>query len=554
MREIPVSNPEPRLPKLCGADIELGNFVLGMARRDGTCHEACRAVLREIHGLPVANSHSYSCSSSSWQPAVYGGRRDERDQACTASYSQDWGRKFLPRNGGCAYIDLDHLELCIPEVTSAWDHVAAWHAMLRIAREALAAANGDQPSGRKIQVLVNNSDGQGNSYGSHLNFLISRRAWDNIFVRKLHQLQYLASFQVSSLVITGQGKVGAENGAPETAYQISQRADFFKTLIGSQTTFDRPIVNSRDETLCGRAGAVRDGASPARLHSIFFDNTLAHVPCLLKVGLMQMILAMIEGDCANPALLLDDPVDAVVRFSHDPTLEARAALASGREATAVELQLLFLEEAQRFAAGGGFDGIVPRSAEILTLWEDTLTKLKARNLAALARRLDWVIKLVGIERAMDRRPGLDWNSSEIKFLDHLYSSLDGDGLYWAYEKSGLVERVVSDEQIQALADNPPPDTRAWTRAMLLRLAPPESVNSVDWDSITFKLRGRSFWPAYRTVALADPRGFTKAETESAFRDMENLEDVLDALEVSPDEATADSWPETKNYQHYLPAN
>ena len=40
-----------QVPKLCGADIELGNFVLGR-RGDRSGAEACRAVLREIEGFP----------------------------------------------------------------------------------------------------------------------------------------------------------------------------------------------------------------------------------------------------------------------------------------------------------------------------------------------------------------------------------------------------------------------------------------------------------------------------------------------------------------------
>ena len=132
-------------------------------------------------------------------------------------------------------------------------------------------ANAKARHGR-IQVLVNNSDGLGNSYGSHLNFLLSRDAWENIFHRKPHQLAYLASYQASSIVVAGQGKVGAENDAPAAAYQISQRADFFETLTGGQTTFDRPLVNSRDEALCATRGYMRhDGAAqyrfrPAALH------------------------------------------------------------------------------------------------------------------------------------------------------------------------------------------------------------------------------------------------------------------------------------------------
>ena len=101
------------------------------------------------------------------------------------SNPQDRLRRFLPSNGGCAYIDLNHLELCLPEVASARDHVAAWHAMLRIARQAQVQADRKLPAGRKVQVLVNNSDGMGNSYGSHLNFLVTRQARRNLFRRKL---------------------------------------------------------------------------------------------------------------------------------------------------------------------------------------------------------------------------------------------------------------------------------------------------------------------------------------------------------------------------------
>ena len=156
------------------------------------------------------------------------------------------------------------------------------------------AANTKLPAGQSIQVQINNSDGLSNSYGGHFNCLITRAARADIFARKLHYLLFLATFQVSSIVITGQGKVGSENGAPPVAYQLSQRADFFETLCAEQTTYHRPIVNARDEALCGRAAAQhRDDL--ARLHCIFFDTTLCHVATLLRVGMMQIVLAMIES-------------------------------------------------------------------------------------------------------------------------------------------------------------------------------------------------------------------------------------------------------------------
>src|SRR2546425_10889079 len=213
-----------QLPKLCGADVELGNFIVGLDQTGGTGPAASRALLREIDGLPGAPV--FGPSLSRW-----GGWKSGDDALASPRYGynpQDWGRKYLPSNGGCCYIDLDHLELCLPEVLSAYDHAACWHAMLRIARAALEKANEKLPERKQIQVLVNNSDGRGNSYGSHLNFLITRRAWDNIFRRKIHYMLYLAAFQASSIVYIGQGKVGSENGAPDVVFQISQRADFFE--------------------------------------------------------------------------------------------------------------------------------------------------------------------------------------------------------------------------------------------------------------------------------------------------------------------------------------
>jgi hypothetical protein len=71
--------------------------------------------------------------------------------------------------------------------------------------------------------------------------------------------------------------------------------------------------------------------------------------------------------------------------------------------------------------------------------------------------------------------------------------------------------------------------------MLLRRASDDGVevNSVDWDRITFRIKGRHNWPSYRTLALADPLGFTQAHAESIFEECSNFEDLLDGLESLP---------------------
>ncbi len=511
----PVRAAEEQVAKIIGADAEFGNF-LESPRAARTGQLASRMLVREVDGI----ARNY------------------------VNLAQDSCRKYLPCNGGSAYIDLNHAEFPIPEVTSARDFVAVWHATLLIARKAMMDAAEHLAADERLRVLINNSDGLGHSYGSHCNVLITRRAFDNIFHRKLHYQLFLAAYQASSIVMTGQGKVGAENGAPPVDYQISQRADFFETLSGLQTTYHRPLVNTRDEPLCGPfSGPDVTVPELARLHVIFYDSNLCHVACFVKIGVLQIITAMIEAQWVNASLILDDPVDAVVRWSHDPTLQQRARLANGRCLTAVEHQQLLHEDASRFVAEGGCKGIVPEAEVIIEKWGELLEQLAARDFAALAGSLDWVLKLASLQRAMANHPRLQWSSPELKLLDHLYSSLDpADGLYWLHQRAGVVEQMVTGGDIERFVHTPPTDTRAYTRAMLLRVAGADRINNIDWDRMTFRLAGVHGCATYRVLWMPDPRRLTKQETCHLFRPGATLEEIVDQLAdlVSSSNSAADT--------------
>ena len=83
---------EEQVPKLCGGDIELGNFVFGLNHTHETGFEASRALLTEIPGLSTTNAFSWSSEgwSSSWpSPSA-------RAEWSNLSYAQDWGRTWLP--------------------------------------------------------------------------------------------------------------------------------------------------------------------------------------------------------------------------------------------------------------------------------------------------------------------------------------------------------------------------------------------------------------------------------------------------------------------------
>jgi hypothetical protein len=495
------------IPKVLGADVELGNFVVGGAD-EGSGAEASRDLLAAFVAVTGAV-----------------GRFDDEPSTANGGNAQDWSRFFLPSTGGGAYIDLRHLELTLGEQPSARAFVAAWQGMLLLAQQALHHAN-QKAGGRRYCALVNNSDGQGNSYGGHLNLLVTRRAWTDALERKPHLLAMLASYQVASMVVTGQGKVGTgEEGRPGR-FELSQRAGFTQCLVGPQTTFRRPVVNSRFES--------HSTIDTARLHVICYDTGLTPVGTLLKAGGLQLVMAAVEAGEAPRDLALEDPVATLHAWSADPTLRTRAPLVDGRNVTVVELLAMFMERLGGFAARAEREGIVRDGARIASTWVSTLEQLARGDWPAVARRLDWALKLGAIERAMAQAPGLGWTSAAAKHLDHLYASLDpNEGLYWAMHRGGAVEAVVSPGEIERAAAEPPPDTRAWGRAMMLRRAPPWSIDEVDWDRVRFWAAGQEGRLTRWQVDLPSPLAATECAWRDAFQRETGFEELLVSLGGRP---------------------
>ena len=85
-----------------------------------------------------------------------------------------------------------------------------------------------------MSLYKNNSDGKGNSYGAHENYLLSRETPFGDVIR------FATTFLVTRQIFTGSGKVGAENGRPEVGFQITQRADFFEEEVGSRNDPEAP--------------------------------------------------------------------------------------------------------------------------------------------------------------------------------------------------------------------------------------------------------------------------------------------------------------------------
>ena len=193
-------------------------------------------------------------------------------------------------NGARYYVDHAHPEISTPECADAREVVVFDKAAEEIVRQSMVAAQRVLPAGAEVIVHKNNSDGKGNSYGCHENYLMDREV---PFGRIVAQI---TPHFVTRQIFTGAGKVGCEAPgvvAEQVPFQLSQRADFFEEEVGLETTLKRPIVNTRDEPHC-------DSQKYRRLHVIVGDANLSEVATFLKVGTTAIVLAMIEDDVLPP--------------------------------------------------------------------------------------------------------------------------------------------------------------------------------------------------------------------------------------------------------------
>jgi len=375
---------------------------------------------------------------------------------------------ILP-NGARYYVDHAHPEYSTPECASPRQLVVHDKAGERVLERSLTELHHVLPPGQRIAIYKNNSDGKGNSYGTHENFLVDRGTPFGIIVRDL------TPFLVSRQIYTGAGKLGGEAPSDDRdrhRYQLSQRADFFEAEVGLETTLKRPIINTRDEPHA-------DPDKYRRLHVIVGDANMSEVATYLKLGTTSIVLKMIEDEYL-PDLTMANPVAALHEVSRDLSCTAQLHLADGRRMKAVEIQWEYLERARKYVEQ---EDDTPDNRDVLQRWENVLSALESDPLS-LQRELDWVAKYRLLEGYRER-DGLAWSDPKLRLIDLQYHDVRTDkGLYHRMVATGKVDRLVSDREIEQAVMEPPEDTRAYFRGRCIARYP-DAIAAASWDSMIF---------------------------------------------------------------------
>jgi proteasome accessory factor A len=414
-------------------------------------------------------------------------------------------------NGARYYVDHAHPELSTPECADARSIVVWDRAAEEIVRRSIVAANRMLPDDQELVVHKNNSDGKGNAYGCHENYLMARSVPFGRIVT------HATAHFITRQLFTGSGKIGSEApglGVNEVPYQLTQRADFFEAEVGLETTLKRPIVNTRDEPHA-------DAQKYRRLHVITGDANCSELATFLKVGTTAILLAMVEDDALPRTFAFRSPVQAMRHVSYDLGLDKAYELTDGTTVTALEVQGAFLEAARTWADREGLDAVGGSEVggRILDEWEQVLTGL-ASDPMSLADRIDWVAKyriLLGYKE----RHGVDWTDQRLKALALQYHDLRPERSL--ADRAGLV-RIVEPDEVERAMTEPPIDTRAYFRGRCLQRWASQVV-AANWDSIVFDVGESSL----RRVPMMEPMRGTRAHVGTVLDDSTDPADLVARL-------------------------
>ncbi|MQY38922.1 Pup--protein ligase [Streptomyces sp. RB17] len=436
---------------------------------------------RRIFGLE--NEYGVTCT-------FRGQRRLSPDEVARYLFRRvvSWGRSsnvFL-RNGARLYLDVgSHPEYATPECDNVIELVTHDKAGERILEGLLVDAERrlhEEGIAGDVYLFKNNTDSAGNSYGCHENYLVARHGE---FSRLA---DILIPFLVTRQLLCGAGKVlQTPRGA---VYCVSQRAEHIWEGVSSATTRSRPIINTRDEPHA-------DAERYRRLHVIVGDSNMSETTMLLKVGATDLVLRMIEAGTVMRDLTLENPIRAIREVSHDITGRRKVRLASGREASALEVQREYFDKAVDFCDRRGIrTGTV---AQVLELWGRALDAIEAEELDRIGTEIDWVMKYKLIERYRAKN-NMTMSHPRVAQIDLAYHDIHRRrGLYYLLEKKGQAARVCNDLKIFEGKSVPPQTTRARLRGDFIRRAQEQRRDfTVDW--VHLKLNDQ----AQRTVLCKDP--------------------------------------------------
>ena len=410
-------------------------------------------------------------------------------------------------NGSRFYIDAGgHPEMCTPECTNPWDLVRYCFANERTLAVLLETMRSSLPPGSDLALFKCNVDYADTmaTWGCHESYL------HRMDPPSLHE--QLIPHLVSRVIYTGAG--GFDSTSSGLTFLLSPRVAHITQVSSEQSTGDRGIIHTKDESLSGHRYH--------RLHLICGESLCSETALWLKFGVTALIVAMIEGGVA-PAMkvVLADPLAAFRDFAADPTCSATALTQDGRRLRALDIQRIYLSHAER-SRGAAF--LPDWAGPVCDAWGEMLDRLEGAP-TSVATSLDWAIKHA-LYGAHLRRRGLSWNAGLCwtEVIEEIFRSAPPGGMG---ERPASLEKLIG-----------PHGPRRLTAAML---SPLLREHGESWDRLPlFQQVRRELCELDMRFGQIGPRGlFAQLDRDRLLtHKVEGVEPIDPAGSVPPREGRA----------------
>ncbi|QQG45601.1 MAG: proteasome accessory factor PafA2 family protein [Candidatus Sungiibacteriota bacterium] len=495
--------PESRAtPKMCGIETELGVMHAGSP----AAYSGGFAFVESIEPEWVLGAQGIF----SWDPT----ERLRKVEVSTLNphsfFQRQMWQKFLNillPNGARLYVDIGpHTEISTaicsdPRMLVIWNRACyRWIDRLRKLHEA---------AGRNFRVFRNNTAGDDDwhrarsrkrgervprsSWACHENYTISRRVSEDDLIRKD------VPWFVMRTIVIGAGKVGGDclgagshrgSDIVDVDFQISQRADFFSAVANIETSYNRPIHNTRN-VVYGEEKNFRRG------HVIPGDSNMLELPEFMKAGLTAILYMMMEDGVLDHRFEIGHPVGAFHEISWDTSLKKRVWLIN-HKGSRLALDCL-RDYCDLF--GNYVEAYHPENQILKRVVAEFASVLDAFGRSdwrvSLHGKLDWVTKLNFIEAALVKK-GKTWQDDLAMRLDCEYHDNNHEsGIFYTkiYPNS---YRITTDEEIKQAMDGPPP-TRSKIVLEIIKGYPELVISSDFWHRITFRHEKKIY-----SLSLGDP--------------------------------------------------
>ncbi|MEW5759859.1 MAG: proteasome accessory factor PafA2 family protein [Candidatus Thermoplasmatota archaeon] len=348
-------------------------------------------------------------------------------------------------NQSRVYYDVGHLELSTCEVSSPYDLVI-WEKAGEKIVDWLRKKVEEKYCGKNMYVWAykNNTSPDGTSYGSHENYCVARKVK---FPERF--LNELVPHLTTRMIYCGAGDI------IDGKYVLSPNTYLTSHIISDNTMHGTGVLNTRDEP--------HSDEKYRRLHLLIGDALMNENSIFLRNFTTSAILQLMEDEKLNDVPKLEKPLEDMWNNVELRNPDKWKIELKNGTTTPIDIQRYYLAKAESIIEN-------ENERKAIKIWEEVLNKLEKKD-NSLSKKIEWLDRYKAIT---------EYNGDDMKVCKR-YSEIGVErSIFYDRQRKGIVDRLLSDDDILNAIYNPPNDTRANARRKICEKL---EAQGIDWSYV-----------------------------------------------------------------------